>query len=73
MNIPVASLSKDNVEQELAQHGVDKALSDEFLRLLNECEFARYAPSAVAGGMDKVYAAAIEVISRMESSIKRKK
>ena len=73
MNIPVAHLSKDNVEQQLMQHGVDKALSDEFLQLLNECEFARYAPSSVAGGMDKVYAAAIEVISRMDNSIKRMK
>lgn len=73
MNIPVASLSKDNVEQQLQQHGVDKVLSDEFLRILNECEFARYAPSSIVGGMDKVYAAAIEVISKMENSIKRKK
>lgn len=71
MNIPVANLSKDNVEQELMQRNVDKALSDEFLRVLNECEFARYAPTAVAGGMDKVYSAAIEVISKMENSIKR--
>ena len=73
MNIPVASLSKDNVEQQLQQHGVDKVLSDEFLRILNECEFARYAPSSIVGGMDKVYVAAIEVISKMENSIKRKK
>ncbi len=73
MNIPVASLSKDNVEQQLQQHGVDKVLSDEFLRILNKCEFARYAPSSIVGGMDKVYAAAIEVISKMENSIKRKK
>lgn len=73
MNIPVANLSKDNVEQELVQRGVDKAITDDFLRLLNDCEFARYAPSSIAGGMDKVYASAIEVISRMDSSIKRLK
>lgn len=73
MNIPVANLSKDSVEQQLVQHGVDKQLSDKFLHLLNECEFARYAPSSIAGGMDNVYASAIEVISQMESSIKRMK
>lgn len=73
MNIPVAKLSKDNVEQELLSRHVDKTLSDDFLQLLNECEFARYAPSSVAGGMDKVYSAAIEVISKMENSIKRLK
>lgn len=73
MNIPVAKLSKDKVEQELLSRHVDKTLSDDFLQLLNECEFARYAPSSVAGGMDKVYSAAIEVISKMENSIKRLK
>lgn len=73
LNIPVADLSKDSVEQQLLHRGIDKALSDEFLHILNECEFARYAPSSIAGGMDKVYTAAIEVISRMENSIKRMK
>lgn len=73
MNIPVANLSKDSVEQQLIQHGVDKGLSDKFLHLLNECEFARYAPSSIAGGMENIYASAIEVISQMENSIKRMK
>ncbi len=73
MNIPVAQLSKDNVEQELVNHHVDKGLTDDFIKILNECEFARYAPTSVAGGMEQVYASAIEVISKMENSIKRNK
>lgn len=73
MNIPVAQLSKDNVEQELMNHHVDKGLTDDFIKILNECEFARYAPTSVAGGMEQVYTSAIEVISKMENSIKRNK
>ncbi len=73
LSIPVSQLSKDNVEQELLKHGIDKALSDEFIHVLKECEFARYAPIAADGAMDKIYAAAIEVISKMENSIKRVK
>lgn len=73
MSIPVSELSKDNVEQELMKHNVDKALSEEFIRVLDECEFARYAPSSATSGMDRIYSAAIEVISKMESSIKRLK
>ncbi|MBQ8361939.1 MAG: protein BatD [Bacteroidaceae bacterium] len=73
MNIPLSQLSKDNVEQELLSHQVDASLTNEFIRVLNDCEFARYAPASVAGGMEQVYKAAIEVISKMESSIKRKK
>jgi hypothetical protein len=37
---------------------------------LNECEFARYAPGNQNEAMDKVYASAIDVISKMENSIK---
>lgn len=73
MNMPLSQLSKDNVEQELMAHQVDASLTGEFIKVLNDCEFARYAPASVAGGMEQVYAAAIEVISKMESSIKRKK
>ena len=66
LGIPVADLTKDNIKQELIVRGADKTLCDEFLDLLNQCEFARYAPTAVAGGMDKVYETAVSVIGRME-------
>ena len=72
LSIPVAMLSKENVEQELLKHNVSQVLSDEFIKVLNECEFARYAPSNAAAAMDKVYHAAMDVISKMENSIKKK-
>lgn len=72
LSIPVAMLSKENVEQELLKHNVSQVLSDEFIKVLNECEFARYAPGNAAAAMDKVYHAAIDVISKMENSIKKK-
>ena len=71
LNIPVAQLSKDNVADELLRKGVDSALVEELNKVLNECEFARYAPGDAATAMDNVYAMAISVISKMENSIKR--
>lgn len=71
LSIPVSRLSKDNVEEALHNYGVSAELIKEFLNALNECEFARYAPGDAAQAMDKVYAASIEVISKMENSIKR--
>ena len=71
MNIPVSQLSKDNVEQELINHHVSVELTAEFIKVLGDCEFARYAPASITGGMEQIYKAAIEVISQMESSIKR--
>jgi hypothetical protein len=71
LNIPVSQLSKDNIEEELVKYNVSKELIHTFIETMNECEFARYAPGNQNEAMDKVYTSAIDVISKMENSIKR--
>lgn len=71
LNIPVSQLSKDNIEEKLNEYGVTSELVTDFINTLNECEFARYAPGNQNEAMDKVYASALDVISKMENSIKR--
>ena len=71
LNIPVSRLSKDNVEDKLRNHGVSDELIKDFLAALNECEFARFAPGDESQAMDKVYSSSLEVVSKMENSIKR--
>lgn len=70
LNIPVSQLSKDSIETRLSDRGVSEELVKEFIGTLNECEFARYAPGDESEAMDKVYNAAVEIISKMENSIK---
>ena len=70
LNIPVSRLSKDNIEEKLRNHGVSEELIKEFLNALNDSEFARFAPGDENQAMDKVYSSSIEVISKMENSIK---
>ena len=70
LSIPMSRLSKDNIEEELRNYGVDNALIAEFLKVLDNCEFARFAPADANQGMDKVYAEALDIISKMEGSIK---
>ena len=70
LNIPLSRLSKDNVEEELQNYGVKEELIQEFIAALNNCEFARFAPGNDNQAMDKVYTASLEVISKMENSIK---
>ena len=70
LNIPVSRLSKDNIEEKLRNHGVSEELIKEFLNALNDCEFARFAPGDENQAMDKVYSSSIEVISKLENSIK---
>ena len=70
LSIPVSQLSKDNIEAELTNYGVQEALIAEFIGVLNECEYARYAPGNENEAMDKVYSAYVEVISNRENRIK---
>ena len=70
LSMPVSQLSKDNIEEELQKHQVSEELIKEFINNLNECEFARYAPGNQDEKMDKIYSSAIDVISKMENSIK---
>ena len=71
LSMPVSQLSKDNIEEELQKHQVADELIKEFINNLNDCEFARYAPGNQDEKMDKIYSSAIDVISKMENSIKR--
>jgi hypothetical protein len=70
LNIPVAELTKDNIESKLAGIHTPEELTKAFLDTLNDCEFARYAPGDENEAMDKIYASAVDVISRMEDQIK---
>lgn len=71
LNIPQASLTKDNVEAELMVFGVDKEVSDDFINILNTCEFARYAPSQAPEAMDQLFKQTVNAIGKMENIIKK--
>ena len=71
LNMPLSQLSKENISSELARRGCDEQVVGELMSLLNEGEFARYAPGDANETMDKVYKMAIDVIDRMENSIKK--
>lgn len=71
LNIPQATLTKDNVETELAKYGVDESLTNEFMDILNTCEFARYAPAQASDAMDKLYELTVDAIGKMENTIKK--
>lgn len=67
--IGVADLTKERVEHALVtERGVPEQQAREFLNLVSECEFARYAPSAGVP-MDKAYRAALDLIGRFENKI----
>lgn len=71
LSMPVSQLSKDNIEEKLSQVGVEPELVQTFTGVLNDCEFARFAPGDPGQNMDRLYKAAIDIIGKMESSISK--
>ena len=71
LNIPQEHLNKDNVQQELLQKGVSAEIIDQYLGVLNDCEFARYAPGDPNANMESIYDKAISLISKIENNIKK--
>ncbi len=71
LNIPQASLTKDNVEAELTKYGISETLIHEFMDILNTCEFARYAPSQVSETLEQLYELTADAIDKMENTIKK--
>lgn len=68
--IPVANLSKDNASEILEKRKVDDETMVDLMQLLDACEFARYAPASVSGGMDDIYKKAVSIISKLDQKIK---
>lgn len=70
LTIPVAELTKDNIQSALYARGVGEESVLKLMSVLDECEFAHYAPGDASDTMDKIYSQSISVIGDMENSIK---
>ena len=68
-NMSQESLNKENIEQSLTSRNVPNEQIQQFMKVLNDCEFARYAPGDVNENMENVYNSAISAISKMEDNL----
>jgi hypothetical protein len=69
MNIPVADLSKKNITITLAAKNVKQDTINKLITTLNDCEYARYAPSSAEKDLNLVYKNTIELITNIEDEI----
>ena len=69
-NIPVAHLTKENVREALHKRGVSVEESQRFTDIITRCDEAQYSPVESAR-MNDVYSEGVNLISRIESVIKR--
>lgn len=69
-NIPMANLTKENVREELHKRGVAAEETQRFSAIISLCDEAQYSPVG-SGQMSDVYTEGVDLISRIESVIKR--
>ncbi|MBD5204427.1 MAG: protein BatD [Bacteroidales bacterium] len=70
LKMPGSELTRDKVRAELERRGSDSTEAKRLLALVDECEFAKYAPGAeMSENMTKLYDSAFSVIDGIENSI----
>ena len=69
-NIPLSELSIDTVSQRLEKKHVAAETIMEFTEVLNNCEYARFAPGDKNRKMNEIYDAALRIISKIENELK---
>lgn len=70
LNIPVAELNKEHISEKLKNGNVTDATIKELIAIVDSCEYARYAPSAVSGDLSNIYNTTVELITKIESELK---
>jgi len=71
LNISGTELNKENIESTLLSHNADTELVNEFIELLDTCEFERYAPSSKEDRLNEIYKSAETLIGKFERIIKK--
>lgn len=68
LRIETSEMSKENIQELLVSKNAQTETVDEFMNLVNNCEFARYAPSTNVA-MQQDYDKAVSVISDLSKQI----
>ena len=71
LKIETAEMSKDTISELLLQRQADEATVSQFIKLLANCEMARYAQHSEAA-MERDFQDAVEVISGLDKQMKSK-
>lgn len=69
LNISISELNKDNVSEKLRVKGLEEETLAQLFKVMNDCEFARFAQGDPSLAMDKIYAEASDVINKISKQI----
>lgn len=69
LSMPTSELSKDRVLAELSARNIDPELTDQFFKLTELSEFARFAPGGRESETGNLYEQAEKIINKMDQKI----
>jgi len=67
--IAVADLSRDTIIKRLTEKKVSPETIQQLSAVLDDCEYARYAPASVTGDLQSVYDSTVTLITKLEDEI----
>jgi len=70
LSIPLADLNREKASAALLEKGISPDVVTELMKIIDDCEFARYAPAAFSGTMQEIYDGAAKVMGIFEKLIK---
>lgn len=70
LSIPAADLNRENASESLKKRQVTTETISEFIHIVDTCEYARYAPSAVEGTKEDLYQKAASLMGKLEKQIR---
>lgn len=71
LHIPVSNLNKENIEAELLNYGASAELTAQIINILDECEFAQYAPAQSDAQMESIYEQTSDLMDKLENTKKK--
>jgi len=70
MTIETSGLTRDVVLEKMKNRNVPEELRKELIRILEDSEFSRFAPTSERSDMDRLYGDAVQLIRNLENSLK---
>lgn len=69
LNLPMTSLTKDNVRETMVLRGIGEELIQQYMEVLESCEYAHFAPGDPAETMDRIFESATNVINALDRKL----
>jgi hypothetical protein len=69
-SMPLSTISIESVIEKLQSGNINEEVINSLNKVLNDCEYARFAPADETVKMEVIYKEAVEIISKIEQNLK---